>query len=77
MFIELTLSILKKNVPWHILAPRAIACDNQYLRTSAIQMARAIADSSLQLRASTFLLFYKIMVYSIRSNAIRGVPSGT
>ena len=42
-----------------------------------IQMSRAIAGESLQLRASTFLLFYKIMAYSIRSNAIRGVPSGT
>ena len=28
-------SILKKNVPWHILAPRAVACDNLHLRASA------------------------------------------
>ena len=26
---------IKKNVPWHILAPRAVACDNLHLRTSA------------------------------------------
>ena len=25
----------KKNVPWHILAPRAVACDNLHLRASA------------------------------------------
>ena len=25
----------KKNVPWHILAPSAVACDNLHLRTSA------------------------------------------
>ena len=24
-----------KNVPWHILAPRAVACDNLHLRVSA------------------------------------------
>ena len=24
----------KKNVPWHILAPRAVTCDNLYLRAS-------------------------------------------
>ena len=28
-------SILKKNVPWHILAPRAVACDSLHLRASA------------------------------------------
>ena len=26
---------IKKNVPWHILAPRAVACDNLHLRASA------------------------------------------
>ena len=26
---------VKKNVPWHILAPRAVACDNLHLRASA------------------------------------------
>ena len=26
---------MKKNVPWHILAPRAVACDNLHLRASA------------------------------------------
>ena len=26
---------LKKNVPWHILSPRAVACDNLHLRASA------------------------------------------
>ncbi len=25
----------KKNVPWHILAPRAVACDSLHLRASA------------------------------------------
>ena len=25
---------IKKNVPWHILAPRTVACDNLYLRAS-------------------------------------------
>ena len=25
----------EKNVPWHILAPRAVACDNLHLRASA------------------------------------------
>ena len=27
--------VKKKNVPWHILAPRAVACDNLHLRASA------------------------------------------
>ena len=27
--------VIKKNVPWHILAPRAVACDNLHLRASA------------------------------------------
>ncbi len=27
--------IIKKNVPWHILAPRAVTCDNLHLRASA------------------------------------------
>ena len=26
---------MKKNVPWHILAPRAVACDSLHLRASA------------------------------------------
>ena len=26
---------IKKNGPWHILAPRAVACDSLHLRTSA------------------------------------------
>ena len=26
---------VKKNVPWHILAPRAVACDSLHLRASA------------------------------------------
>ena len=26
---------VKKNVPWYILAPRAVACDSLHLRTSA------------------------------------------
>ena len=26
---------IKKNVPWHILAPRAVACDSLHLRASA------------------------------------------
>ena len=26
---------VKKNGPWHILAPRAVACDNLHLRASA------------------------------------------
>ena len=26
---------IKKNGPWHILAPRAVACDNLHLRASA------------------------------------------
>ena len=26
---------LKKDVPWHILAPRAVTCDNLHLRASA------------------------------------------
>ena len=26
---------MKKNVPWHILAPSAVACDNLHLRASA------------------------------------------
>ena len=26
---------IKKNVPWHILAPSAVACDNLHLRASA------------------------------------------
>ena len=25
----------KKNMPWHILAPRAVTCDNLHLRASA------------------------------------------
>ena len=27
--------VKKKNVPWHILAPRAVACDSLHLRASA------------------------------------------
>ncbi len=26
---------MKKNVPWHILAPSAVACDKLHLRASA------------------------------------------
>ena len=26
---------MKKNVPWHILAPSAVACDNPHPRASA------------------------------------------
>ena len=35
--IELLLDycLIKKNVPWHILAPRAVACDSLHLRASA------------------------------------------
>ena len=32
---------LNKNVPWHILAPSAVACDNLHLRASAHLQARS------------------------------------
>ena len=34
-FWHLARSRIKKNVPWHILAPREVACDNLHLRASA------------------------------------------
>ena len=35
LVIRLTTLSYKKNMPWHILAPRAVACDNLHLRASA------------------------------------------
>ena len=68
---------VKKNVPWHIFAPRAAACDNLHFRASAhhrhvsaffvignpleFPITKRHLQNSLQMSLLTFLFLFKLI----------------